>query len=149
MRPSVVVLPGRFAWSSDRHGWRNRANDFEETVCHSICPAVHDLCLFDRRRSVSVLSRVRTRCRPSAWVAFLTAGIFIGIGGALLAGSAVFVIPGLFTAIGLAAILFALDNTDEQGAVLFGLIFGGSFLIGGLAVPVVGGIRWLRTQRAP
>jgi hypothetical protein len=83
------------------------------------------------------------------WVAFVTAGIFIGIGGALLAGSAVFVIPGLFTAIGLAAILFALGNADEQGAVLFGLIFGGSFLIGGLAVPVVGGIRWLRTQRAP
>jgi hypothetical protein len=55
------------------------------------------------------------------WVAFLTAGIFIGSGGALRAGSAVFVVPGLFTAIGLAPILFALDNTDERGAVLAAL----------------------------
>jgi hypothetical protein len=33
----------------------------------------------------------------------------------------VFVVPGLFTAIGLAPILFALDNTDERGAVLAAL----------------------------
>jgi len=83
------------------------------------------------------------------WMGFLIAGIFLGIGGALLAGAPLFVIPGLFTAIGLAGILYTLGNTGDQNAVLFGLVFGGAFLIGGLITPVLGGIRWLRTQRAP
>lgn len=66
-----------------------------------------------------------------------------------MAGAPNFVIPGLFTAIGLGAIRFALSSPDENGALLFGLVFGGSFLIGGLGYPVYAGVKWLREQHQP
>jgi hypothetical protein len=82
------------------------------------------------------------------WSAFLTGGILIGVAAALIAGSATFVVPALFTAIGLGAITVAFDHPDDNGAVLFAIVFGGSFLIGGLCVPVYRGIRWLLARRA-
>jgi ABC-type uncharacterized transport system permease subunit len=81
------------------------------------------------------------------WMAFLIGGILLGIGGAILAGAPNLVVPGLFTAIGLGAVTVAVSNSDESGSVLFGIVFGGSFLIGGLAYPVYAGVKWLRGQR--
>jgi hypothetical protein len=79
------------------------------------------------------------------WVAFLLAGIVGPILGALLAGIPNLVIPSMFTAIGLGSLTLLADDHTTSNQRTFAVVFGGCFLIAGLAVPAVALVRtWQR-----
>jgi hypothetical protein len=80
------------------------------------------------------------------WTVFLLGGIFGIIGGCILADLAVLVVPVMFTAIGLGALTLLFSANASSGEQLFALIFGGSFLLGGLVGPAFTGIKRYRER---
>jgi hypothetical protein len=75
------------------------------------------------------------------WVGFLMIGIFGGLIGAAMAGSAGLVFAGIFGGIGFGALTIVFDDTAVHGAKVFGAIFGGIFALVGVValIVVVGG----------
>jgi hypothetical protein len=79
------------------------------------------------------------------WVLFLIGGIFGTIIGCFVAGQPNLVIPVMFTAIGLGALTLLFDGSSSSGEKLFAVVFGGSFLVGGLIGPAIALVRRVRT----
>ena len=66
------------------------------------------------------------------WFAFLFAGIFGALAGAVMAGSMGLIFAGIFGAIGIGALSLAFDSNAASGTQVFGAVFGGVFAVVGI-----------------
>jgi hypothetical protein len=80
------------------------------------------------------------------WFAFVFGGVFMVVIGGLVSGgsSALFIVPAVFSAIGIGALTVAFDSHAQSSTKTFGLIFGGVFAVIGLIPLMIIGIGGLK-----